>query len=136
MIVLDASLIVALILREANVPDGDSVYTALEAEALTVPAHWTAEIASALGVNHRRGRISADDVSAAVQRLLVFRPTIDPAPPMGDIPDLLQFAAGEKLTIYDAIYVQVALRLDAVLATVDEAMRASARRHGIVLLPA
>ncbi|HET7849569.1 MAG TPA: type II toxin-antitoxin system VapC family toxin [Pseudolabrys sp.] len=135
MIVLDASLIIALILREANVPDGDSVYNALEAEALTVPAHWAAEIASALWINRRRDRISANEVAAAVERLLVFGPTVDPAPLLGDIPDLLRFAAGEKLTAYDAIYVQLALRLDAVLATVDEAMRASARRHDIALLP-
>jgi predicted nucleic acid-binding protein len=135
LIVLDASLIVALILREANVPNGDAVYDALGGETLAVPAHWPAEIASALSVNHRRGRISAKNVAVAVEKLLVLKPTVDPAPPLADIPDLLQLTAAEQLTIYDAVYVQLAMKLDAMLATVDEAMRMSAKRHDISLLP-
>jgi predicted nucleic acid-binding protein len=135
LIVLDASLIVALILREANVQDGDAVYDALEDETLAVPAHWPAEIARALSVNHRRGRMSTENVAAAIDRLLVLKPAVDPAPPLGDLPDLLQFAAAERLTIYGAIYVRLAMRSDAMLATLDEAMRMSAKRHDISLLP-
>ena len=136
MIVLDASLTVALILCEANVPDGVAVYDALGSEALAVPAHWPAEIASALSVNHRRRRMSAKDVEAVIENLLVLKPAVDPAPSLEDLPNLLQFAAAEQLTIYDAIYVRLAMTLDAVLATVDEAMRLSAKRHDISLLPA
>jgi predicted nucleic acid-binding protein len=135
LIVLDASLIIALILREANVPGGGAVYDTLEGETLAVPAHWPAEIGSALAINHRRGRISAENATIAVKKLLVLNPTVDPAPPLGDIPGLLQFAAAEQLTIYGAIYVRLAMKLDAMLATMDEAMRVSAKRHDISLLP-
>jgi predicted nucleic acid-binding protein len=49
LIVVDASLIVALILREDNVADPASVYKFLRTAQVSVPAHWPAEVATALG---------------------------------------------------------------------------------------
>jgi predicted nucleic acid-binding protein len=48
---------------------------------------------------------------------------------------MVQFAQREKLTVYDAIYVQMALELDATLATVDADMRQCAEQLNIPLLP-
>ena len=136
MIVVDASLIIAIVLREANVANAASVFDTLQADPLTVPAHWPAEVANALWANRRRGRISVDDVNEIVEDIFAFQPVIDPAPPPDRIPFLVAFAETEKLTIYEAIYVQLALAYDAVLGTIDAEMRACARRFDIPLLPA
>ena len=136
MIVADASLIVALILREDNVADPVSVYDLLRTTPLSVPAHWPAEIANALWANKRRGRITAEMVSTAVEYLVTFRPRIDAAPSVERLSALVQFAEREKLTVYDAIYVQLALSSNASLATIDSDVRAAARRLDITLIPA
>ena len=49
---------------------------------------------------------------------------------------LLRFAQTQRLTFYDALYVQLALEADATLATLDENMRKSAVQLGLKLLPA
>lgn len=136
MIVVDASLIVALILREDNVPDPASVYDLLRTTPISVPAHWPAEVANALWANKRRGRITADMVSTAVDYLIAFKPSIDAAPSLDRMIALMQLAEREKLTVYDAIYVQLALSNNASLATIDDDVRASARRLDIRLVPA
>lgn len=136
MIVADASLIVALILREDNVADPVSVYDLLRTTQLSVPAHWPAEVANALWTNKRRGRITAEMVSTAAAHLMAFKPRIDAAPSVDRMPALVQFAERERLTVYDAIYVELALSNNATLATIDSDVRQCARRLDIPLLPA
>jgi predicted nucleic acid-binding protein len=136
LIVADASLIVALILREDNVADPASVYDLLRTTPLNVPAHWPAEVANALWTNKRRGRITAEMVSTAAEYLTAFKPRIDAPPSLDRMPALVQFAERERLTVYDAIYVQLALSNSASLATIDADVRASAKRLDIPLLPA
>ena len=136
MIVADASLIVALILREDNVADPVSIYDLLRTTQISVPAHWPAEVANALWMNKRRGRITAEMASTAAEYLVAFKPRIDAAPSLDRMPALVEFAERERLTVYDAIYVQLALSNNASLATIDADVRASAKRLDIPLLPA
>jgi predicted nucleic acid-binding protein len=136
LIVADASLIVALILREDNVADPTSIYDLLRTTQLSVPAHWPAEVANALWTNKRRGRISAEMVRTAAEYLAVFKPRIDAAPPIERMPALVEFAERERLTVYDALYVQLALSNTASLATIDGDVRECARRLDIPLIPA
>ena len=136
MIVVDASLVIALILREDNVDRSDLVYGALQAGQLMVPAHWPAEIANALWANQRRGRIPIGRLDDIIEELFSFKPIVDVAPTAERISSLVQFAEVEKLTVYDAIYVQLARACNASLATIDRDMRACAQRLDIPLLPA
>lgn len=136
MIVLDASLIIALILREDNVEAHAAIYDVLYDEPVSVPAHWPAEIANSLWANQRRGRISSDGLNTIVEHLFRFKPRVDSAPSLNRFVSLVQFAKRENLTAYDAIYVQLALTLNASLATMDAEMRACAKRLSIPLIPA
>jgi predicted nucleic acid-binding protein len=136
LIVLDASLVVALILREDNVADPVSIYDLLLATQLSVPAHWPAEVANALWTNKRRKRITAEMIGTATEHLAAFKPRIDAPPSLDGMPALVQFAERERLTVYDAIYVQLALSNNASLATIDKDVRACAKRLNISLLPA
>ncbi len=136
MIVVDASLTIAIILREDNVANHVQIYDTLRDEPIAVPAHWPAEIANALWANYRRNRISKDNLGIAVDYLLAFEPQVDAAPSLQAVPRLVQFAENEKLTVYDAIYVHLALAREATLATIDADMRACALKFNIPLLPA
>lgn len=135
MIVVDASLLIALILREDNVADPVAVYETLLHGILAVPAHWPAEMTNALWANQRRGRIRPDRIVSIVEEVFSFAPTVEAAPAKEELPSLIDFANIERLTVYDAIYVQLALKLDATLATIDADMRRCAERLNIPLLP-
>ena len=47
----------------------------------------------------------------------------------------LRLARDEGLTVYDATYLELALRLGAELATRDKALSAAASRHGLTVIP-
>ena len=63
---------------------------------------------------------------------------IDVEPPIeiDEITSLAIYARTHGLTVYDASYLQLAAQRGAILATLDNAMRAAAGRQNIPLLPA
>lgn len=136
MIVADASLMTAWLISETDVAVGQDVYDTLAEETLLVPAHWSVEIGNALGVNLRKGRITAELIDAIEARLNEFVIVMAPPVPPAEIASLVHFAARQRLTIYDACYVQLAWQNHATLATLDGDMRAAAKRLSIDVLPA
>ena len=112
VVVLDASAWVDLLLQE---PRGERVTRRLADAAIHAPAHIDLEMLSALGRFHRAGDLTAADVD---RRLLVA----DLMPiSRHPLPDLVGGAWGRRdsLRISDALYVELANRLDAPLITTD-----------------
>jgi predicted nucleic acid-binding protein len=136
LIVLDASLMVARILREPHAGLDQDLFTLLDNSQIIVPSHWPTEIANALRTNIRRGRIDRWDMQAIVSLLSNFELTVSPPHQISEIGTLALFAVTQQLTAYDAAYVNIALAHRARLATLDTAMRAAAQRLDIPLLPA
>jgi predicted nucleic acid-binding protein len=135
LIVLDASLMIARLLKEAHPKAADDIYAILDAEEIIVPSHWCVEIANALWTNIRRGRIADQDLDTIVGLLGRMQVVIGPPVSADQIGELLSFARANALTAYDAAYVQIARDHGARLATVDRDMRAAAERYGIAVLP-
>jgi predicted nucleic acid-binding protein len=135
LIVLDASLIIAHVLGESRVAVDTSIFDTLKGDRVTVPAHWSAEVANALAINARRGRLSQADIALILKQVDVY--DIESAEPISveDLSDLIAFATDRQLTAYDAAYVMLAMKLDAKLATLDNAMRRAAGALGIEVLP-
>ena len=135
MIVADASLMISWLLNETDVVVAEDVYNLLAEDTLLVPAHWALEVANALRTNVRRGRLSPAVLEIIQERLgkLVIVPDASVSP--ADIAALVVFAVDQRLTTYDACYVQLAARSRAPLATLDRDMRAAAARLNIDVLP-
>ena len=97
-----------------------------------VPDLWYYEVSNALIMAERRGRATAQLVSAHlndIERLAAF---LDVSP---TTPSVLVAAARQSgLTAYDAAYFELALRRNLPLATLDDKLRAAAQRAGIELL--
>ena len=113
MLVLDASAVVDLLLRNRN---GDAVRAHLPGAELHTVAHLDAEVLSALARLHRDGALSAEAVDArlrALSRLDVLRLPITGA--------LLQeaWALRNNIAARDALYVALARRLRGRLLTTD-----------------
>jgi predicted nucleic acid-binding protein len=103
---------------------------------MVVPGHWTVEVASALQVNVRRGRISLEAFDTLIEELSTFNISIDSTMDVAEIETLVRFGLQRQLTAYDAAYVMLAAKHGAPLATLDQAMRRSAAELEIELIPA
>ncbi len=136
MIVVDASLMIGWLLREPEVQFARPIRQTLPEQTLIVPSHWPVEIANALRTNVRRRRIDAQDLDLLVEQLSALEIVVEHAAETEQLATLVRFALSEGLTANDAAYVTLAKRMGAPLATLDEDMRAAARRNDVMLLPA
>jgi predicted nucleic acid-binding protein len=130
-IVVDASYVVGALLQdETSAPDGRSLHLVL-GEAVIVPAHWPAEMGNALLVAHRRGRIGSEDLDEALS--VLARLPVAVAPAGTSLRPATALARRHGLTLYDALYLDLAVREAARLASLDRRLRAAAAREGIPL---
>jgi predicted nucleic acid-binding protein len=127
---------IARLLSESHAGLDDDLYDLLDASQIVVPSHWPVEISNGLWTNVRRGRISPSDIEEISDSLSQFEVAVNPPIQLIDIGALTQFAVAHGLTSYDAAYVRLALEQNAILATLDRAMRNAATRVDIPLLPA
>ena len=132
-IVVDASIVGTIVLVESGDPVALELEAVLDARAIIVPAHSPLEVASVLVKAARRLRMSPSDRQSRLMRAerLLAEASLQPAASSRTIFDL---AMATGLTAYDAVYLELALRLDATLATNDDALLAAARARGVPVL--
>lgn len=136
MIVIDASLMVAWLLEETALALAGDLDELFSREALLVPAHWPAEIGNALVQNLRRKRISAPLIQELIQECSALDIRVEPSTPIAELAALSRLAIAQNLTLYDAVYVKLAIDRSTALGTLDSAMRAAAIRLDVSLYPA
>ena len=119
-VVVDASALVDLLLGNRQ---GGEVARRLADERLHAPAHIDSEVLSAFGRMHRGGLLSAVQVDAMLRSL-----TAAPIERHGLV-DLVTGAWGrrDRVRLVDAVYLELADRLGAVLITTDLRLRHEAR---------
>lgn len=105
------------------------------AEGAIVPATWPLEVANGLLVNERRRRITAADRAAAFEKLTAMPIELDGETIAHAWDATFDLALAHRLTVYDAAYLELAVRLGLPLASLDGALRAGAQAAGIALLP-
>lgn len=125
VLVLDASAMVDLLLDT----DTAALQAAVSAGRCVVPAHFDAEVLSAIGRLHRAEELSDEAATARVERLAVAPLSREPLAP------LLAGAWARRgdTRLADALYLELAALLDTVVVTTD---RRLARAHpGAAVLP-
>jgi predicted nucleic acid-binding protein len=95
------------------------------------PALWWFEVRDALIAGERQGRIDSTATAAFLRRLARLPISLDRAP---EETTVLALARRYRLTVYDAAYLELALRADVALATSDRHLIAAAQHAGVVLL--
>lgn len=125
ILVLDASAAVELLLRT---PAGGRVEAALRGRHVVVPAHFDAEVFSALGRLVRASELAEGAVDAILGELARAPFVRCPLQPL--LSD--SWACRHNLALRDALYVTLARRLEAELVTAD-ARLAQAPGLGIVV---
>jgi predicted nucleic acid-binding protein len=89
---------------------------------------WWFELRNVLVVNERRGRISEVETTAFLRRLDRMRIAIDREPVESDV---LALARRHRLSVYDAVYLELARRLMTPLLTLDKLLARAAAAEGV-----
>ena len=115
-LIFDSSAVIPLAMD-----DEASDYSAAAFDQLVVNGGLTTvllwfEVRNALLVNERRGRITSDRVQEFLSDLDLLPLAYEPIP---NSTDVLTLARVNKLTIYDAVYLELVLRTGFPLATLD-----------------
>lgn len=126
MLVLDASALASWLM-----PDETGVELAAlcaRHDVFAAPNLLWAEIRNILVVAERRGRIDRDAVDMAIAAIDELGIVLDHAP---SSPAVIGLCRRHGLTVYDALYLDLALREGAELVTLDAALARAARAEGV-----
>jgi predicted nucleic acid-binding protein len=131
--VLDASAALGLALGDGDESLASVVSVSLERAGAIVPQHWPLEVNNGLLMAFRRGRIPLAAAHRAQELLLELPIEIDTETAERCWGASFELATEYGLTVYDAAYLELALRLEAPLATADRALAEAARKAGVPL---
>ncbi len=134
-IVVDASVTLSWCFADEQSEPALKVLDRLKAgDQALVPVFWAVEVLNSLLLGERRGRISIDDTSAFLHNLLNLQPMVDYIS-LGQVVSQVQnICRGRRLTPYDALYVELAMRSGCPLATLDREQKRAAETLGIECL--
>ena len=128
-VVLDASAVVGLALDGEASDAAQRMLDHTVAHGGVVPTLFWYELRNALLMAERRGRITPDGVAAFLADVALLPIAVDDLPRDAVV---LQLARQHGLTVYDATFLELAMRIGAPLATLDAALRVAAGRAGVV----
>jgi predicted nucleic acid-binding protein len=132
-LVLDASVAISATLDEASADLARTILLrAAEAGAL-VPNLWHLEVGQALLVAERQQRIDATRRQKAHRFLLGLPITVDGETSTRAMRDTATLAAEQRLSLYDAAYLELSRRCELPLATFDANLRRAATAIGVAL---
>ena len=118
-LVLDASVALSWCFKNEATAAGDRLLERLATEAASVPAIWHLEIANVLALSERRRRITPANSNEFIALLETLDVVIDEETPSRALGRVLDLARAERLTAYDAAYLELAMRLGIPLASKD-----------------
>jgi predicted nucleic acid-binding protein len=133
--VLDASLTLTWVFGDEATAETDRLAERVRDHGAVAPSIWPLEVLNVLVGAERRGRMSEADLRDAVTALRALPVEVEASPGGRVWNDVVMLARQEKLTIYDASYLELALRRGLPLATLDKDLRAAAVRQEGTVLP-
>jgi predicted nucleic acid-binding protein len=132
--VVDCSVAMAWLFNDEATPKTEALLNRLTTETALVPAWWFIEIANVLAMAERKGRITPTQSDAFIADLGKLGIERDDEAPNRAFTYLLALCRKHQLTSYDAIYLDLAVRHNLPLATLDEDLRKTAKKLGVRLL--
>lgn len=129
--VLDCSVTMAWLFPDEATEATERLRESLIETRAFVPSLWPVEVGNVLLTATRRGRIRADEwpqIRAYLQALPI---EIDPVSTSRTWGTSLELANAHRLSLYDAMYLELAVRLRMPLVTLDRALRSAGQTVGL-----
>ena len=133
---IDASVALAWCFGDERTEATVSLLERLQTDAAAVPNLWHLEVANGLALAERRGRITPAESAELIALLEIIEIVVDGDTPARAFTRVLDLARQERLTAYDAAYLELAMRLGASLASKDGDLCDAAERLGVSVLRA
>jgi predicted nucleic acid-binding protein len=134
-LVLDASVVVALLVKDSPMDIPNAVLDAIDDGAIvTVPPHFQLEVANFLVQAQRRGTLSVSGAQQALSYIQHLPITVDTSMHTQILTDVIAIAQRNGITSYDAAYIHCARTRGARLASLDKQLLAAAESEGVEVL--
>ncbi len=132
--VIDSSIALAWCFQDEASAQTDAMLEQLRRNIAVAPELWLLEICNVLLMAERRGRITPE-AAAENQAALMTLPILLDSMPDSHLPEISALARRASLTVYDAVYLDLALRRQLPLWTLDRELAAAAQRFGVTVAP-
>ncbi|MEX1095875.1 MAG: type II toxin-antitoxin system VapC family toxin [Planctomycetales bacterium] len=133
-LIIDCSITMAWCFADEGDAATSEVQDRLADEAALVPPHWFLEVANVLAMAEKRQRISAADSIQFVRLLGALDIQSDDEASGRVFEHVLPLCRSQGLTSYDAAYLDLALRRQLPLASLDDDLRRAAANLGVEVL--
>jgi predicted nucleic acid-binding protein len=133
--VIDSSVALSWCFEDEASSESDALFERVRYDGAIVPALWHLELGNVLLQAEKRGRISAGDVALRLELIGELPISVDRETTSRAWREILTLARAERLTTYDATYLELALRRGLPLLTKDRDLASAARRLGVAVLP-
>ncbi|MGL4461220.1 MAG: type II toxin-antitoxin system VapC family toxin [Planctomycetia bacterium] len=132
-VVLDVSLAASWFFVDEKNDYADAIAAASEGLEFWVPNLWHLEVANALRSSERRSRCTPQDVDCWLAILARWNLRVDSETAAQAWTGALSLARQHNLTVYDASYLELAVRRSLPIATFDADLLRSAPLVGVAL---
>jgi predicted nucleic acid-binding protein len=130
-LVVDCSVALSWHFEDESSAYADQALDTVVTDGAILPFHWKAEIANGLLMGIRRKRITPEDRSQILSEFEQLKLEIDVAGLDQVWTGASQLADVHGLTVYDAIYLELAVRRRLQLATLDGKLEKASKALGI-----
>jgi predicted nucleic acid-binding protein len=132
-LVIDSSVAIAWCFPDEQDAYSQSVLDALASEQAIVPDLWHLEVANTLLVGERRKRSTQANTVTWLGFFSSLPIAVDEETKAHAFGDTLSLAREHGLSVYDAAYLELAMRRGVPLATLDDKLKAAAEAVGVPL---
>lgn len=129
--VLDCSVTMAWLFADEATQETERLRDSMIGGRAFVPALWPIEVGNVLRTATRRGRIARAEWPRIRDNLEALPVEIDPVATSVVWGDVLELAHDHRLSVHDAVYLELAGRMRLPLATLDLALASTALGLGL-----
>ncbi|MBW2000641.1 MAG: type II toxin-antitoxin system VapC family toxin [Deltaproteobacteria bacterium] len=131
--VVDNSVVMSWCFKDESNSYSDAVLDSLKECTAFVPTIWPLEVVNVLLVAERRRRLSRADSIRFITLLTQLPIVLEEEQPPIMMKELLALARENRLSSYDASYLDLAMRKGLPIATLDRKIRAAAARTKVAI---
>lgn len=126
--IVDNSVVMSWCFKDESNQYADAILDTLNKSTAVVPPIWPLEVVNVLLVAERRKRLSKADSVRFITLLTQLPITVEQEQPERMMKEILALAREQRLSSYDASYLDLAMRKGLPIATLDRGLRVAAKR--------
>jgi predicted nucleic acid-binding protein len=130
-LVVDASAALPWFFADEKSDESDRVLAEIYRDGAVVPVLWPIEVGNALTMGLRRKRLSEADWLKSLSTIARLPISVEPLEHLKALSNLPSLAQKYNITFYDALYLELAMRLALPLASFDADLVKAARAENV-----